>query len=107
MVSAAADPGSSAMLPAISAGWTVPSTAVVAHRALHDDQVPTRADPPDLKAYVGRILATPLDEVVEALEALSRLWKFQYRVIVVDVVSTVDVRAQILPMPPYPFEQSH
>lgn len=50
--------------------------------------------------------ATPLSEHGEAFQALSRLWKLKHRVIVVHLVSAVDIRTQVLPVPAYSVEQN-
>ena len=79
---------------------------MVADRALDHDQVLTCTQPSQPKAQVAWVLATPLSEVGEAFEALSRLWELKDRVFVVHLVRAVDVRAQVLPVLPHPVEQN-
>src|SRR5215207_6325562 len=63
----------------------LPGTAVVADRAFDDDHVVACGDPSDPEAQVSRVPAPPLPEVGNAFESLSRLWKLQHRVVVVDL----------------------
>lgn len=67
--------------------------------------LPTRtySDP---EAHVSRMLAAPLAEVGNAFESLTRLRKLKHRVVVVDLMSAVHVRARVLKVPPHLVEQN-
>jgi len=81
-------------------------TAVVADRELDDDQVLTCRDPSDPVAHLGRIPSAPLREVGDALESLTRLRELQHRVVVVELIRAVHVRARMLEVPPHLVEQN-
>src|SRR5829696_378103 len=79
----------------------LPGTAVVAGRDLDDGQVLTCRDPSDPVAHLGRVLAAPLREVGSTFESLTRLRELQHRVVVVELLRAVHVRAGVLPVAPH------
>jgi hypothetical protein len=73
--------------------------AVIARRHLDHREALSDSHPADPVAHVGSldgVLATPLGECGAALETLTALRKLQHRLLVIELLGTVDVGARVL-----------